>query len=165
MATHHGGQANFLFLFVLGILSRELAFSCKHRSLMPPVIFSTVIGLFLHPGSSQVISDLVAGVMAALVMAYLGQNPKIAKMLSWRPLTFIGGFSYSIYLIHAYFQMATEIFISKPGAKENFVILMLFTFPATLIGSYAFHLVAERPFMSKREKQAVIDVHSVEVAQ
>jgi peptidoglycan/LPS O-acetylase OafA/YrhL len=75
----------------------------------------------------------------------------LRKILSARPLPFIGGFSYSIYLIHA---PLIQLFIQYPFERLQhqpailMAMLVIVAFPAIVGLSYLFHLVCERPFMN-----------------
>ncbi|WP_183791442.1 acyltransferase family protein [Tunturiibacter gelidoferens] len=165
-ATHYGGNANFLFLFVVGMLGAELAFSHQLRRWLGPATLLTVVAYLLfiqRPGSSFVIADILVALSAAFLMAYLTQHRDHwgNKVLGAKPLAWIGTFSYSLYLVHSFPEVIVErwILASKGGifadSNRNAAILMIFVVsPIAIAASYGFHLVFERPFLTQKRKEA-----------
>ena len=112
----------------------------------------------------QPLSDAVAGAVFACCLIILGNltrenrsNWAIA-FLSWRPLVFVGSFSYSIYLLHApimllflfavkHFNIARHTQISTP------ILLYLVGVPIILGICYVFYLICERPFLNSRKRE------------
>jgi peptidoglycan/LPS O-acetylase OafA/YrhL len=148
-ATHHHGFSNFLFLFCEGMLGCELV--GKRLG------WAFIASLTAYAASPVTFfSDALLGITVALGMAYLATNPKhpVASALSLRPLVYIGTFSYSIYLVHAYFQHFGYAQISRwhlSAGAQAFLMIFALT-PVIIAGSYLFHLAVERPFMSRKRQ-------------
>ncbi|EOR92916.1 hypothetical protein ADIARSV_4004 [Arcticibacter svalbardensis MN12-7] len=112
--------------------------------------------------SSRIIDILTGCLFAYILFIYSTSTEKnshtywMVKLLSWKPLVFIGTFSYSIYLIHApllqiLFQyIITPLSLSMPISV--YVLLLLGT-PAVIVLSYLFFLLCERPFLMLRKKR------------
>jgi peptidoglycan/LPS O-acetylase OafA/YrhL len=95
--------------------------------------------------------DLPVGVMttSALVLA-AREKSFLSRVFSWKPLVFMGTFSYSVYLIHApLLQILWQYAVRPLGLGDNacFAFLMTFGFACVLGGSYLFFRVFELPFM------------------
>jgi peptidoglycan/LPS O-acetylase OafA/YrhL len=79
------------------------------------------------------------GAIAGLLRAVLG----------WRPLAFVGAFSYSLYLVHYPLISVLVDHAVKPlrlGQTAVFALLLLAVLPLVLALSYLFFLAFERPF-------------------
>ena len=108
--------------------------------------------------------DLLVGFCAAAVLACVSQtNHPILRALSLRPLVWIGTFAYSLYLIHAPLVQVVWQYLFNPLHLSDTATFFLLTTAGSLLilgAAYGFHLVFERPFMSKpspkTEKQAEI---------
>jgi len=104
------------------------------------------------------LTDAAVGLVAALTLLWLGMNSRDGKttlphrVLSWRPLTFVGSFAYSIYLVHfpvlRYYMALIPIAVqyAVPHGVIN-LCLAVVGLPFILLVSYGFFLAFERPFM------------------
>jgi GT2 family glycosyltransferase/peptidoglycan/LPS O-acetylase OafA/YrhL len=116
-----------------------------------------VVALCIAAGRHGVLShieamDLVVGASAVclIVASCLGEG-RIRSVLSWRPLVLVGGFSYSLYLIHAPLLQVVWQYGLHPlglGASATFALLALVGVPAIVGASYLFFLAFELPFLS-----------------
>jgi peptidoglycan/LPS O-acetylase OafA/YrhL len=92
----------------------------------------------------------------ALLVASSQQNGAWStRVFGWRPLVFIGTFSYSLYLVHApLLQLLWKYAMLPSGASLNvqFMLLMTIGLAITLAASYGFHLLFEAPFMKSAAK-------------
>jgi peptidoglycan/LPS O-acetylase OafA/YrhL len=163
-ATHHGGSANFLFLFGEGMLGADLAFSERSRRWLGPATLLSFAGYCwcsLYP--KYVVTDIFIGLSTALLMAYLTQHRHHwgNKLLGWKPLAWVGTFSYSLYLVHSFFQVPLKRWIlardighlaESHGTMALFMIVVVA--PIAIAASYGFHVVFERPFMSPGRQKA-----------
>jgi peptidoglycan/LPS O-acetylase OafA/YrhL len=159
-ATHHGGYANFLFLFVEGMLGAELAFSAKYkRSLGVATLlsFTAYLVCLAVSRTPYPITDIFIGLSSALMMAYLTQYPDHwgNALLGWKPLAWVGTFSYSVYLIHSFLQMAVRRWILASNAGhladsrgQMAAVMVFLVAPLAVAASYGFHVLFERPFLS-----------------
>ena len=97
--------------------------------------------------------DLAVGTAAAfLILACRREDSRLARMLGWRPFVFLGGFSYSLYLIHAPLLQLVWQYELAPlelGASPTFLLLAFVGVPVILAAAYLFFLAFERPFLSK----------------
>jgi peptidoglycan/LPS O-acetylase OafA/YrhL len=79
------------------------------------------------------------------------------RLLEWRPLVWVGTWSYSLYLTHTMGLTAVHIAIrslSLPLPATLFLIVFA-ALPLSFCGSYLFHLAFERPFMTAKKKAVV----------
>ena len=111
---------HYLGLFALGMLGAGITFSeamVGLRQRVPWMVITLigVPGLKLVPdqhwhGASlpfEVVDGYIGlWAMCLLVAAGRGENNPLRRILSWRPLLFLGTFAYSIYLMHVPFLLA-----------------------------------------------------------
>jgi peptidoglycan/LPS O-acetylase OafA/YrhL len=160
--TGYHGYSFLLFVFAEGALGADLAFRpSSRRWLIPGVALCTIL-VFLSFDRSKRIEQIFIGLGIALLMAYLTQvHSSIGnKFLRWKPLAWVGTFSYSLYLIHAYMVIGPARWLNlhtkiwgntSSGAHALFLVLLI---PVILLISYAFHLLFERPFMGTARQRA-----------
>jgi len=100
--------------------------------------------------------DLPIGVCAAgvLVAASRPNSRLLRAALSWKPLAFVGGFAYSLYLVHLpiLWILARSSFApaTTMASNDRLVRLLVVGLPLAVLGSYGFYLVCERPFLRFR---------------
>lgn len=102
--------------------------------------------------------DLCAGVMgvcALVVCSHPGFNP-LRAILEWRPLVWIGGFSYSLYLIHAPLVQALWQYIRPLGLGDiaTYLALLIIGTPLFVLVAWGFWYLCERPFLNARSAPA-----------
>ncbi|HWD39171.1 MAG TPA: acyltransferase [Fimbriimonas sp.] len=158
----------FLPLFLIGMISAHLAYrphKYLRNSLPARILGVAFLGMLVYSLSqnwtymvgnqSWVLpaTDVLMGCWVACLChaGAVGRPSMIVRALSWKPLLALGGFSYSLYLIHHPIQQL--MFWFKPaevgGEVGNFVYLLA-TLPVILAAAWAFSLVFERPFMRRR---------------
>jgi peptidoglycan/LPS O-acetylase OafA/YrhL len=103
------------------------------------------------------VTDTLVGLwsMSLLITVASDQNSWLSRVLSYKPLVFIGTFAYSIYLIHApllqiLWQYLFVPFQSRPLLM--FAVLAIIGTPIIIGLSYIFFLAFERPFLNKGKK-------------
>lgn len=110
--------------------------------------------------------DFPVGVMTtcALVLASR-ENSMMSRLFSWKPLVFMGTFSYSVYLVHAPLLQILWQYVVRPaglGDTACFAFLMTIGFAFVLGGAYLFFRVFELPFMrstvARRREPAPVPV-------
>jgi GT2 family glycosyltransferase/peptidoglycan/LPS O-acetylase OafA/YrhL len=106
------------------------------------------VGVYAHLAAV----DLAVGAatLCALV-ASCRDDGRLRRTLSFRPLVFVGGFSYSLYLVHAPMLQVVWQYGLRPlglGASATFVLLAVLGVPLVLVASYLFFRIFERPFLS-----------------
>ncbi len=90
--------------------------------------------------------------IAAMCMLVATSKPgsRAAAALSWKPLVWVGTFSYSVYLVHAPLIQVVWQYVIRParlGSAATFLVLMGPGAVVILGGSYAFFKVLEEPFI------------------
>ena len=153
----------YLVLFAAGASAALLA----HRRKFPVaamvsalVLGTAAIGYLYFAGSEQSIGmffwvDLLVGAATASLFVALAQGrlPWLAGFLSLKPLTFIGSFAFSLYLIHAPVLAMLTTYVVRPfglGNTDSLALLLLVGCPVSVAASYVFFLVFERPFLTIR---------------
>jgi peptidoglycan/LPS O-acetylase OafA/YrhL len=127
---------DYLALFALGTLAAEVVYSRDPRWQRLRAGFPWRTAALAAAGAAcavcwvwgwravldrPVVADLLAGVAACclLVAACRPGRNVLRDCLSWRPLAFVGGFSYSLYLIHApLLQVAWQYGVAPLGAAR-----------------------------------------------
>lgn len=116
---------------------------------------------------------LESAVWGAFIVAYCASSFHLPKIIA-RPLSFLGGISYSLYVTHfaiysivvhrvcgPLFNLNRDVFIPifGNGQQENFVVSVLAAclsvLPATILASCVTYFAIEKPFMNRRVKYTV----------
>jgi peptidoglycan/LPS O-acetylase OafA/YrhL len=120
---------------VIGTAIILASFIVRNLRFLPIVPIDVLVGI---GGTCLVIGGSVPGLCA--------------RLLTWRPLVFVGRFSYSLYLVHLP-VLGVVLWLAQPlhlgaieGARKLLVIVVLAAI--AVAASYVFYLVAERPFVS-----------------
>jgi peptidoglycan/LPS O-acetylase OafA/YrhL len=114
--------------------------------------------------------DILFGVISAafLLLCTISNTLTIKKylilnFLDWKPLVFIGTFSYSLYLIHPpLLQLLTQYGLGGshlPILWKTCLLIVIGT-PLVVFMSYVFFLVFERPFLISAKK---INIEKTEI--
>lgn len=159
---HHHGQLNYLFTFCVGIWGAELAFQSRAKRWLPVGATLSVAAWLLMEHAPVVVLDLFTGIATSFLLAYLTQHHRalLNRALSYKPLAWIGLFSYSIYLVHNLVQVRVGVWLSvrhpdllaDPAKATLFLIFI--AGPPTLAISYLFHRWIELPFLNKKRRMA-----------
>ena len=171
--SYSGFPPQFAFLFVVGLVASTFIasdddVSVRVRRLLHPAIGTglgigcLVLGAFFDTKwANDFAGDVVFGIgAAALIIAY-SQAPNFRgrRMLEWRPLVWLGFFSYSLYLIHAPLIQVTWQYAVNPlhlGTTAAFLLTMILGVPVGIAGAFIFHLICERPFINYRSWNGVL---------
>jgi peptidoglycan/LPS O-acetylase OafA/YrhL len=160
-------NSHFLGMFALGMLAAYVSCSPReaYRRLRKSpawgwaaaIMFAATIALvgflqILRFRFGFIFVDLVVGLMAmaALVRTSSEEKSKLRAVVSWRPLVFVGTFSYSLYLIHAPLLQLLWQYVLNPaglGSDAMFLILMTAGLAIVLCASYGFFRAFEAPAM------------------
>jgi peptidoglycan/LPS O-acetylase OafA/YrhL len=165
LVTHfaHGGGTNFLFAFGVGLLGVDLAFRPQSRPFLLAGVAVSLVAIPLTRPSHGSLSESLIALATALLMAYCAQVPKSfgSRLLGWKPLAWIGTFSYSVYLVHSYVEILCVRWIASHGLfwaritpAERASVLVFVISPLAVVLSYFFHRVFERPFMGAARQRA-----------
>ncbi len=158
-------------LFALGMLAAGFGHSAdprlaKWRGRLPwaalhPLLFglavvSTKAGL--SRGFPWQITDIFIALGTLSLLVAAESSGFIRAVLGWKPLVFVGTFSYSFYLLHApLLEIVWRYFVLPLHLSpfRAFFMLCSFGLPAIIGASYLFFLVCERPFI-RRGKPPVV---------
>lgn len=150
----------YIPLFALGMVAARTA--CDPKRVMPNwALFLAAAGLFVAACMTAaarkdlIWADALVGASAATLMIALVQHrgSLLDRVLGCKPLGWIGGFSYSLYLMHH--PLLQTWYVTRPlgwvsmGAGFKWNLLGL---PLIVAGCYLFHLAFERPFMGSPRK-------------
>lgn len=153
----------FLGLFALGMLGASVAAGreehwqgmrdrVKWGTLALCAFAAVCIECVLRGTQDIVYVDLLVGIcaMSILICCTLPRQRHLRRVLEWKPLVFVGTFSYSLYLIHApLIQMIWQYMIHPLHLPDTltFGVLLIVGAPLILVTAYVFYLIAERPFL------------------
>lgn len=152
----------FLPLFALGMVAGHFAYRPHPKLSTAPWIGIALfwIGMTAVPLAVQskqfiAVSDFGIGVAVAGLI-YLGSvapTRVLPRICSWKPIVAIGGFSYSLYLMHH--PILQILYVYRPGfvtgPAKSLAYLVLVGLPLILIACYIFSLMFERPFIRTRK--------------
>lgn len=172
-----GITPQYLGLFAVGMLGADIAYG--KTALLPtlrrpsPALALLGATTLLMLGVSRVSSwhggflpdayaDFFVGLWAAslMVAAANAGDGRLNRLLSSRPLVFIGTFAYSIYLIHGpLIQVIWQyvLFPLRNNPLHMFLGLSLVGTPLILGTAYLFFLACERPFLTRRKRQTLAE--------
>ncbi len=156
---------HFIGLFALGMMAADYSFRpgqkivpWKRAALLVLLAFCAFFYLDRH--RHFVLADLAFGCVAASLMAFVSLRPHgwLHRFLDFRPLVFIGYFSYSLYLLHApLLQLLWQYPLAPLQSHPNLMCMALIVLgvPLIVLASYLFHLCCERPFLQKKDVKIV----------
>ena len=139
----------YLPMFLAGIYIADIYSKYRDNNNVKYALLCEVVGLFLFvftlfiPGGQYHESILFFSVLWALViLCQLLGTGFLSRLLSIKPLRFIGAISFSIYLLHYYLiELAKNMGIQNMGL--GFIIIVSITFILSSIS----YIVIERPFI------------------
>lgn len=152
----------YLVLFMLGMLAAQIFVSPRWEKIQKlpwgALAAVAIVGpmVFHHLARPRLVDtllgveDLVVGVGGmALLLAGARPGP-VAAVLSWRPLVFVGAFSYSVYLIHIpILESVARVVLRRVDVPSTYGVVkglgMLALVALATAGAYVFYLVFERP--------------------
>ncbi len=161
---------NYLGLFAMGMFAASIKFSKNSilfrwqqlpwRSIatLMTIVVIALSSIQIHKEVlSRYLVDYVVGgwCMTLLVMLAVNDRGWLSKVLSYRPLVFVGTFAYSIYLIHAPLLQIIWQYLFVPWQTNDLLMFSLLSIVGTpiIIGlSYIFFLLCEQPFLNQRQK-------------
>jgi peptidoglycan/LPS O-acetylase OafA/YrhL len=155
----------YLPLFALGILAawmgtrvqgsgaRELPLAFWRAGLVSSIILVVIFTRSYSLTPSRILPSTLLGFF--LLMCAL-KDPAARAFFSWPPLVWIGGFSYSLYLLHEVL-INLCVAVVQPialGFWEQALVYFVLVPTALLPLAFGFHLILERPFLRSRKPRA-----------
>ena len=166
----------YVFMFAMGMTSAGLACQAKIPAHLPRVAWALLaLSLVLSWAQAHFWSALPPGFLTELIhtptedilqgltfstllffltraAVYQMKSPMIMPLLSalsWRPLVWIGTFSYSLYLVHFLVIFAIQDHLTALLHTSAVFVIGPLDVALTVGIAYVFHLIFERPFMTK----------------
>ncbi|MBD0258461.1 MAG: acyltransferase [Cytophagales bacterium] len=171
---HRAYHVHFAGLFTLGMLAATVAYSPAPfyaRLRKAPWALLALAGLAGVVVASKVPlpngellqgyqRDYVVGIWATALLVYLATRPQSAlhRLLSRQPLVWLGGFAYSIYLMHAPLIQVVWQYLLFPLHSDDtvtFRVLVLVGTPVIVANCYLFYVCCEKPFVRLKNKSAL----------
>lgn len=166
------GLPMFLPLFALGIWGAQLASQSRtnllgaklcnyaHWALLTSILLVAVYApISMNAFDSKMITMrlLTWGPLCFSAVIAATQEGLFKRLMSWRPLVWVGMFSYSLYLTHEPFvRAASAIVLPLHWTAMAQFLFSQTLLPAALIGfGLLFFLIAEKPFLRKDGEQGV----------
>jgi len=168
-----GFSATYISIFTMGMYasllvfndgsdrrSRRRAAALRFLSWVPaiallPLLFpAQAAGLMRNHMTAM---DLVGGLISSSFLVILGRNPlhPVRRLVSWLPLVWVGGFSYSLYLIHFPLQQLfwqTFLMNSPLSHGVRFAIVATVGTVLIVLSSWGFYRLCEKPFARSRPR-------------
>ncbi|MBV9851762.1 MAG: acyltransferase [Armatimonadetes bacterium] len=178
----------YVFLFATGVCGGAVAARTERPAgpasawLIGALGLAGTIRLYTHPlnaVATMPLCDAAFGVFMAAALVLLGSRRPasavmpVLRLFSWRPLVFLGTFSYSLYLVHyplitiMYWVLTPTHFLSNTlaplrQAASHFSFMfgfwVLIGIPVIIGTAYLFFLVFERPYLSTRKRETMTDL-------
>ncbi len=158
-----GLTPHYLFIFTLGMFAALQAFRPAQRRMaylsalvFQGVAFVSAIALLAlvhhYPRRVGVPEDLCVGIVTGCMLVLMLRDPRnwLRRIVELAPLVWVGGFSYSLYLIHfplqqLFWQMTVEG--RHLSDLNGFLVVALLGTPLLVLISFGFYHAFERPFM------------------
>lgn len=175
----YGGQPyigfppQFFGLFVVGVVAGDIASdrrsgsansSRRFRSAWTAVALVLAVPLALllvRVDPTYFTSELILGCAVAAFLITLATGTidyPARRALEWRPLAWVGLFSYSLYLTHAPVLQIVWQYGVRPirlGPDAELALTIVAATAASLAFAFGFHLLFERPFLNHRSARAL----------
>jgi peptidoglycan/LPS O-acetylase OafA/YrhL len=159
----------FVFIFAIGMFAAIRAFrdtkqptknrDWKFKLLVLIAAIMILRALWLIPGdvSNGPVSNIVVGVASALILiaATRNEGSVVRRVANFPPIVWIGGFSYSLYLLHFPLQLLIWQLFVQPYHLSKLTGFLIVAGPGTatiLLISFAFYRVFEKPFMRSKPR-------------
>lgn len=148
--------------FGLGVLVYDLL---QHRDEIAPKLWALLLGaqmiafivardvLMGYTRQPSRRMFLVSLIFAASLILLHPFDARLSHLRAVKALSFVGAFSYSLYLMHfLVIGMLSQVFKKLPLPASLHLLLFVLFIVASLLVTFVFHLLFERPFMNARRK-------------
>jgi peptidoglycan/LPS O-acetylase OafA/YrhL len=159
----------FVFIFAIGMFAAIRAFretkqpakvrDWKFKLLAVVAGLMILRALWLIPGnlSSGPVLNIFVGIGSAflLIAATRSEKSIVRRIAEFPPVVWIGGFSYTLYLLHFPLQQLTWQLFVQPCRLSKLTGFLIVAGPGTAIivlVSFAFYRVFEKPFMRSKPR-------------
>jgi peptidoglycan/LPS O-acetylase OafA/YrhL len=159
----------FVFIFSIGMFAAIRAFretrqapkarDWKFKLLAVIAALMIVRALWLIPGnfSSGPVLNIFVGIASAflLIAATRSQKSIVRRVANFSPIVWVGGFSYTLYLLHFPLQQLIWQLFVQPYHLSKLTGFLIVAGPGTaiiLLISFAFYRVFEKPFMRSKPR-------------
>lgn len=165
-------------LFTVGMAACSAAFSKEEAWVrwsrrVPWALLGTVIALATVVACYRAAvvplrtMDLPIALSAAsyLIAASVSDGSLVRRFLSVRPLVSVGKFAYSLYLVHLpAIWITAELFATRFDRDSNtlFYGLLAIGLPFSVLFSYGFYLIGERPFVRSAARARAVTLPAPE---
>lgn len=148
----------FIPLFGLGMVAARFAFDPRFRDRVPKFLGAVSVGLFLMAFAvttqtkALYFRDPVLGLAVAVGLLAMVQNPVSLgrRMFGSKVLVWLGGFSYSLYLMHH--PVLQLVYLSRPVVVSTPLRQLAYCafvgLPIILAVCFGFYWLFERPFLN-----------------
>jgi peptidoglycan/LPS O-acetylase OafA/YrhL len=121
---------------------------------------------FNEADRAALLCEPLVGIFSAALLVTLSISPRslLRNCVQWKPIVFVGTFSYSLYLIHAPLIQLIWQYALKPAhlGPVTVFFLLLSVGSVIILGiSYGFFILCERPFLIPARSSARADLPAV----
>jgi peptidoglycan/LPS O-acetylase OafA/YrhL len=156
----------FVGLFACGMLAAYLTVrGTKIRAGWPAIIIGAVAlaWLWIDPDGAEsrhAYSEMLAGIAASLMLLWLGsrsvagQPTRLHRFLETRFLVWVGGWSFSLYLIHSPLLGLSNLLLLPLGLPTwlQLTIMWFVALPASAAVAYVFYRLVETHFQTNHQR-------------
>ena len=154
-----GGLSLFAFHFTLGIVIGKFFDRIRERRIgVLPWLSLTAFGLLLYTAGPTFHLRfgrmwVTSGLGAAMLICACAASPRLSRLMSSRPLRYIGCVSYGIYLWHfAILALLGPIVYRACGSFHPWIITLAFVIAASIAVADPFYRFVERPAIAFGKK-------------
>lgn len=168
-----GLSAPYYLLFAVGMLAATVVYApgCSAlRRYIPwaalcAVCFAGFCVVAVHQGYDTLaarfdLADLLFAPFAFSLLVAASRLGKLQRVLSWKPITAVGGFSYSLYLLHEpVLKVIFGNWLERPVARFSGAVPLLITIaiaaPLSIIACRVFYQFCEKPWIRKKTPKVI----------
>jgi peptidoglycan/LPS O-acetylase OafA/YrhL len=161
------GVFRYLPLFAFGLIAAEIASSGGRNAIERFIVRHARWGMLIwlvllllipiderrmHLWQGTIHRISLFGILAFFATIAAVHDVRVSRVLAWRPLVWVGSFSYSLYLLHGPLVLGAGRFAAS-HVQSHALLCAIYCviIPATMIlASYVFYLAFERPFLARK---------------
>ncbi len=122
------------------------------------IVFAITRAAVRDPGGRQTSRLQCCAILFYLALFWVLRKVKgqLKHRRILKPLVWLGSFSYSLYLIHAYFLGLVDVPARRMGCVGNYYVISWFLqIIVAVFAAWVFYLLVERRFVSSRQKRRI----------